>query len=65
MYHRWNGAEMMFYAGKHLGVYANLRDNYMSKAITGPDFLTQHKPVVDLKIQLMASPTGMLLNILR
>ncbi|MBK8414406.1 MAG: hypothetical protein IPL22_07770 [Bacteroidetes bacterium] len=41
VYHRWNGAEMMFYAGKHLGVYANLRDNYMSKAITGPDFLTQ------------------------
>jgi len=41
MYHRWNGAEMMFYAGKYLGVYANLRDNYISKAITGPDYLVQ------------------------
>lgn len=41
VYQRWNGAEMMFYAGKHLGVYANLRDNYLSKAISGPDYLTQ------------------------
>lgn len=41
VYHRWNGAEIIFYAGQHLGVYANLRDNYMSKAITGPDYLTQ------------------------
>jgi len=41
VYHRWNGAEMMFYAGNHVGVYANLRDNYLSKAISSPDFLTQ------------------------
>lgn len=41
VYQRWNGAEMMFYAGSHVGVYANLRDNYISKAITGPDYLTQ------------------------
>ncbi len=41
VYQRWNGAELMFYAGKHLGVYGNLRDNYLSKAITGPGYLTQ------------------------
>jgi len=42
VYHRWNGAEMMFYAGNHLGVYANLRDNYLSKVISAPGYLTQH-----------------------
>lgn len=26
-YHRWYGAEAFAYVGKHLGVYANLRDN--------------------------------------
>ncbi|MDQ3050629.1 MAG: hypothetical protein M3Q95_07055 [Bacteroidota bacterium] len=41
VYHRWNGAEMLFYAGNHLGVYGNLRDNYLSKAVTGPEILTR------------------------
>ncbi|MBL0342211.1 MAG: hypothetical protein IPP71_15655 [Bacteroidetes bacterium] len=41
VYHRWNGAEMMFYGGTHVGVYASLRDNYLSKSITAPNFLTQ------------------------
>ncbi|HMT29430.1 MAG TPA: hypothetical protein PKD91_09145 [Bacteroidia bacterium] len=41
VYHRWNGAEMMFYAGSHLGVYASLRDNYLSNSITAPDYITQ------------------------
>jgi len=41
VYQRWNGAEMMFYAGNHLGVYGNLRDNYLSKAISGPEYLTR------------------------
>ncbi len=41
VYHRWNGAELLFYGGNSLGVYASLRDNYMSKAIAGPGYLTQ------------------------
>lgn len=41
MYHRWNGAGLFFYAGSHLGVYASLRDNYLSKAVYGPDYLVQ------------------------
>jgi hypothetical protein len=41
VYHRWNGAELMFYAGNHLGVYASLRDNYLSKAVTASQYLTQ------------------------
>lgn len=27
-YHRWNGAEVFAYAGKHIGIYASLRDNH-------------------------------------
>ncbi|HEX5002917.1 MAG TPA: hypothetical protein VFW78_10520 [Bacteroidia bacterium] len=41
VYHRWNGAEMFFTAYNHIGVYANLRDNYESKNISGPSYLTQ------------------------
>jgi hypothetical protein len=41
MMHRWNGAEMFACVGKHLGIYGNLRDNYESKEISGPQFLNQ------------------------
>lgn len=41
MYHRWNGAELHFYAGKNLGAYASLRDNYVSRAVYAPDYLVQ------------------------
>ena len=27
-YHAWNGAEVFAYVGKHVGIYANLRDNH-------------------------------------
>jgi hypothetical protein len=40
VYHRWNGAEMNAYVGKHLGIYGNLRDNYVSQNIYDPTFLT-------------------------
>lgn len=38
-YHRWNGAEVFSYAGKHLGVYANLRDNHEDKRLSDPAYL--------------------------
>ncbi len=38
-YHRWNGAEVFSYAGKHLGVYANLRDNHEDKRLSAPAYL--------------------------
>jgi hypothetical protein len=41
IYHRWNGAAMSMYAGDHIGIYASLRDNYLSKDISGPNFLTR------------------------
>ncbi len=40
-YQRWNGADMFAYVGKHLGIYANLRDNYLSSDIASPGFLNQ------------------------
>lgn len=41
-YHRWNGAEAFAYMGKHIGVYANLRDNHESQIVGHPEYLTQH-----------------------
>ncbi len=38
-YHRWNGAEIFAYAGKHLGVYASLRDNHEDKILSAPEYL--------------------------
>lgn len=32
-YHRWNGAEVFSYVGKHVGVYASLRDNHEEKIL--------------------------------
>ena len=39
--HRWNGAEMFAYLGKHIGIYGNLRDNYESRNVSGPVYLNQ------------------------
>ena len=33
-YHRWNGAEAFAYIGKHVGLYASLRDNHEDKKIS-------------------------------
>lgn len=33
-YHRWNGAEAFAYIGKHVGIYASLRDNHENKKIS-------------------------------
>jgi hypothetical protein len=41
VYHRWNGAEMIFYAGKSVGMYASLRDNYLSRSINNPEFISK------------------------
>ncbi len=38
-YHRWNGAEVFAYAGKHLGVYGSLRDNHEEKVLSAPEYL--------------------------
>jgi len=38
-YHRWNGAEVFAYAGKHLGVYGSLRDNHEDKILSAPEYL--------------------------
>ncbi len=40
-YHRWNGAEVFGYVGKHFGFYASLRDNHESQILVTPDYLTQ------------------------
>jgi len=37
--HRWNGAEVFAYVGKHFGVYASLRDNYEEDPLSGYKFL--------------------------
>lgn len=38
-YHTWNGAEAFAYVGKHVGIYANLRDNHEDKPLSGPKYL--------------------------
>jgi hypothetical protein len=38
-FHRWNGAEIFAYVGKHLGIYASLRDNHEDKILSGPGYL--------------------------
>ena len=40
VYHRWNGAEAWGYMGDHLGVYASLRDNGVSRILSEYHFLT-------------------------
>lgn len=38
-YHRWNGAEVFSTVGRHLGIYASLRDNHEEKLLSGYKFL--------------------------
>lgn len=40
-YHRWNGADMFGYVGKHLGLYMNIRDNFYSNNLFTSSFLVQ------------------------
>jgi len=40
-YHRWNGAEIFGYIGKHFGFYANLRDNRENQFMVTPFYFTQ------------------------
>lgn len=40
VFHRWNGAEVWGYAGKHLGFSASLRDNGVSEMLALPQYLT-------------------------
>lgn len=39
--HTFGGAEAFAYAGKHLGIYANLRDNQLSTSMLGASYLVQ------------------------
>ncbi len=45
-YHRWNGAEIFGYVGKHFGWYASLRDNHEDLLLTGPQMLNQEEGAV-------------------
>lgn len=38
--HRWYGASMVAYAGKHLGIYASMRDNWETQILTQPRYFT-------------------------
>ena len=38
--HRWYGASVIAYAGKHLGIYASLRDNWETQILTQPRYFT-------------------------
>jgi len=40
VYHRWGGAELFGTIGKHVGFYANLRDNHESDLLVKPEYLT-------------------------
>jgi len=39
--HTWGGAEAYGTIGKHWGVYANLRDNYITEILAFPSYFTQ------------------------
>jgi hypothetical protein len=41
VYHRWNGAEAFAYIGKHVGIYASLRDNHEDKKISEYSMINQ------------------------
>ncbi len=45
-YHTWNGAEAFSYVGKHVGIYANLRDNHEEKELSGPKYLNTNPAAV-------------------
>ena len=38
--HRWNGVEAFAYVGKHLSLYANIRDNRMDENFADTRYLT-------------------------
>jgi hypothetical protein len=40
-FHRWGGAELFGYVGKHFGAYSSLRDNHEKTLLTDPSFLNQ------------------------
>jgi hypothetical protein len=42
-YHRWNGAEIFGYIGKHFGFYASLRDNRENQILVNPAYFTQEE----------------------
>ena len=44
-FHRWGGAEIFGYIGKHFGFYTNLRDNTEAKILVSPEYLTQEEGV--------------------
>ena len=44
--HRWNGAEIFGYVGKHFGYYASLRDNHENQLLTNPQMLNQEEGAV-------------------
>ena len=39
--HWWNGAEAFAYIGKHIGLYASLRDNHDKEFLSDPAYLNQ------------------------
>ena len=39
-YHRWGGAEVFGYVGKHFGFYASLRDNHEEQILSSPVYIT-------------------------
>lgn len=42
VYHRWSGADIFGYLGKHWGFYASLRDNYESELLADTAYLTPY-----------------------
>ena len=46
VYHRWNGAEIFGYIGRHFGFYASLRDNHENHLLTDPEMLNQEEGAV-------------------
>lgn len=45
-YHTWNGAEVFAYIGKHVGIYASLRDNHEKNRLAGYDYLSPYPGAV-------------------
>jgi hypothetical protein len=45
-YHRWNGAEVFGYLGKHIAFYTSLRDNFESTVMGGHNILTRQRGAI-------------------
>lgn len=41
VYHRWGGAEIFGYIGKHFGFYSSLRDNHETQILVNETYFTQ------------------------